>query len=68
MVAMKQVPKRQDPSHVSPLGESLSRSGLRRRKGGSSVAQTVLQKMEWLTSFLEEEQKGSYRNSQDPEG
>ena len=42
--------------------------GGEKRKGGISAAQNVLQRMEWLTPFLEEEQKGSYRAGQDQKG
>ena len=39
---------------------SESQSVLRRKE----AAQNVLRRMEWLTPFLEEEQKGSYRDGQ----
>ena len=72
MAAMKQVPKTTRPLTrfstrrvTQPVRAAEEKGG---RKGGSSVAQNVLQRMEWLTPFLEEEQKGSYRNGQDPKG
>ena len=63
--AMKQVPKTTRPltrfstRRVTQPVRAAEEKG--RRKGGSSAAQNVLQRMEWLTPFLEEEQKGSYR-------